>query len=186
MAASHKKGTLIFEFGPFRLDLPEHRLWRDDCLVDIKGKPFTLLVVLVQNSKKLVKKDDLMKLVWPDVFVKDETLAQNIKTLRKALGDSAKSQRYIQTVSGQGYRFEQEVTVREMRRALAVLPFLPFDSKFKDEMLGLGLASAVISRLDSLGIKDLIVRPRSAIIRYNTEERDALAAAREQDADYVL
>ena len=183
MASSRRKGKLIYEFGPFRLDTAEHLLLRDDQPVDITDKAFDLLVVLVQNSGSLMMKDVLMNKVWPDVTVEDATLAQNIRTLRKALGDSADDPRYIETVQKHGYRFKHEVI--EVRRALAVLPFQPIGG-LGDAMLGLGLASAVISRIDSLGIKVLIVRPTSAINHYNTPDQDPLAAASEQDVDYVV
>jgi len=184
MAPTRRKGNLIYEFGPFRLDTTQHLLLCGDQPVDITDKAFELLVVLVQNNGSLVDKEALMNKVWPDVIVEDATLAQNIRTLRKALGDSADEPCYIETVQKHGYRFKHEV--KEVRRTLTVLPFQPISGGLRHTMLGLGLASAVISRLDSLGIKDLIVRPTSAIIRYNTLDQNPLEAAREQDADYVV
>jgi DNA-binding winged helix-turn-helix (wHTH) protein/Tfp pilus assembly protein PilF len=186
MPSSRRQGKHTYEFGPFRLDTAEHLLMRDDQRVNITDKAFDLLVVLVQNSRRLMEKSTLMNEVWGDVSVEESNLTQNIKTLRKALGDNADEPCYIETVPGHGYRFKHPVMVKEMRRAFAVLPFQPLIGEAEDAMLGLGLASAVISRLDSLGIEELVVRPRSAIIRYNIPNQDEFAAAREQDADYVL
>ncbi len=184
MTSSRGHGKLIFEFGPFRLDAAEHLLLRGNRPVSITDKAFALLVVLVQNAGRLMTKGDLMDKVWGDVIVEESTLAQNIKTLRNILGDNARSPRYIKTVKGHGYRFIHPV--KEVRRALAVLPFQPMLGDPKGDMLGLGLAAAVITKLDSLGISDLVVRPRSAIIRYDVPNQDPFAAAHEQDADYVV
>jgi DNA-binding winged helix-turn-helix (wHTH) protein len=63
------------------------------------------LLVLVENSGHIVEKDELMERVWPDVIVEESTLAQNISTLRKALGERSSEQRYIETVPKHGYRF---------------------------------------------------------------------------------
>jgi hypothetical protein len=64
---------------------------------------------LVRNSETVVLKDDLMKSVWPDTFVEESNLTQNIFVLRKTLGDAAGEHRYIVTVPGRGYRFTEKV-----------------------------------------------------------------------------
>jgi tetratricopeptide (TPR) repeat protein len=66
-------------------------------------------VILVDHSERVVLKDDLMKSLWPDTFVEEANLSQNIFVLRKALGESAQDARYIATVPGRGYRFAQKV-----------------------------------------------------------------------------
>jgi TolB-like protein/DNA-binding winged helix-turn-helix (wHTH) protein len=65
--------------------------------------------LLVQNSGHLVLKDDLMKALWPDSFVEEVNLSQNVSMLRKVLGEKAHEQRYITTVPGSGYRFAANV-----------------------------------------------------------------------------
>ena len=99
----------FYQFGPFRID-PNHRLLlRDAKPVPLQPKAFDILVVLLENSEKVVLKDDLLKAVWPDTFVEESNLAQNIFVLRKALGDSVGANRYIITVPGRGYRFAEKV-----------------------------------------------------------------------------
>src|SRR3954469_16814024 len=98
----------LYEFGPFTLDLNKRALLRDNQPVALTPKAFETLVVLVQNKQKVVSKDDLMKSVWPDSFVEESNLSQNIFTLRKALGDS-QQKRYIVTIPGRGYQFSEEV-----------------------------------------------------------------------------
>jgi DNA-binding winged helix-turn-helix (wHTH) protein/tetratricopeptide (TPR) repeat protein len=98
----------LYEFGPFTLDLKKRVLLRENKPVPLTPKVFETLVVLVQNKQQIVSKDDLMKSVWPNTFVEESNLSQNIFTLRKALGDS-QHKRYIVTVPGRGYQFSEDV-----------------------------------------------------------------------------
>jgi eukaryotic-like serine/threonine-protein kinase len=101
----------FYEFGPYRID-PDHRqLTRETKPVPLQPKAFDILLVLVQNSERVVPKDDLMKAVWPGTFVEDSNLAQNISVLRKTLGDTVGENRYVVTVPGRGYRFAEKVQV---------------------------------------------------------------------------
>jgi DNA-binding winged helix-turn-helix (wHTH) protein len=99
----------FFHFGPFRMDLLDHRLLREDEEVVLTPKAFDTLVVLVRNSGRIVTKRDLLKDVWPETFVTEATVAQNIFTLRKALGGN-EGDPYIQTIPKRGYRFVAGVT----------------------------------------------------------------------------
>ena len=101
----------LYEFGPFRLNPQKRLLLREDEPVPLSPKAFDTLLVLIENSGKVVLKDDLMKAVWPGSFVEEANLSQNIFTLRKALGDSPEQRRYIATVPGQGYQFTETVRV---------------------------------------------------------------------------
>ena len=104
-----KEAKRFYEFGPFRVDPDKRLLLRDSQPVPLQPKAFETLLVLVQHSEKVVLKDDLMKSVWPDTFVEESNLAQNIFVLRKTLGDSVGEHRYIVTVPGRGYRFTEKV-----------------------------------------------------------------------------
>ncbi len=77
----------LLEFGPFRLDTVERMLLRNGERVPLTPKVFETLVALVEYRGHLIEKDKLMKLVWPDSFVEEANLTNNISTLRKALGD---------------------------------------------------------------------------------------------------
>src|SRR5215467_9076464 len=90
-----------YEFGAFRLDPTERILLRGSEPVALTPKVFDTLVLLVENSGRLVTKDDFMRQVWADAFVEDATLVQSISQLRKALGDPE----IIETVPKKGYRF---------------------------------------------------------------------------------
>jgi DNA-binding winged helix-turn-helix (wHTH) protein/Tol biopolymer transport system component len=104
----------LYEFGPFRLDPQRRLLLCANEPVALTPKAIETLIVLVQNRQRVVSKDELMKLLWPNSFVEESNLSQNIFVLRKALGDSTQERRYILTVPGRGYQFTE--TVREIGR----------------------------------------------------------------------
>lgn len=88
----------LYEFGPFRLDPAERLLTHGGRAVTLTHKAFDTLVVLVEYAGHLLEKDELLKRVWPDTFVEESNLAQNIRALRRALGDDHDEPRYIETV----------------------------------------------------------------------------------------
>ena len=94
-----------YEFGPFKLICVERRLLRDGRPVTMTNKAFDTLLALVGRSGHLVKKSELFDAVWKDSCVEEGNLAVTISMLRKALGDSPKDQKYIQTITKRGYRF---------------------------------------------------------------------------------
>ena len=108
------ESKVLYEFGPFRLDPDKQALLREDQPVPITPKAFETLLILVRHSREVVTKDELMKAVWPDAFVEEQNLSQNIFTIRRALGETPEDRRYIVTVPGRGYRFAAQVrTLRE-------------------------------------------------------------------------
>lgn len=98
-----------FEFGPFRMDPTGRSLERDGEPVIVSPKAFDTLLALVENHGHAVKKDELIRAVWPDTFVEENNLNQYISVLRKALGENGDGQRYIETIPRWGYRFVGEV-----------------------------------------------------------------------------
>ena len=95
----------LYEFGRFRIDTAERILLRDLEIVPLTPKVFDILLTLVESSGQVVSKDGLMKRVWPDSFVEEGNLTQNISLLRKALGEGQNGRQYIETVARRGYRF---------------------------------------------------------------------------------
>jgi eukaryotic-like serine/threonine-protein kinase len=100
---------VLYEFGPFQVDPTKQVLLRENQPVAITPKVFETLLILVRHSRDVVTKDDLIKGVWPDSFVEESNLSQNIFVLRKTLGDTPEDRRYIATIPGRGYRFVAEV-----------------------------------------------------------------------------
>ncbi len=102
----------FYEFGRFRLKANERVLLRGDDFVPLTPKAFDILLALLENDGRIVRKDDLMKRVWPDTFVEEGNLTQNVSLLRKALGESASGPQFIETVPRRGYRFVAPVSRR--------------------------------------------------------------------------
>ena len=99
----------FYRFGEFTLDADQRVLLREAKPVPLTPKAFNTLLMLVENSGRIVGKEELMSRLWPDTFVEDANLTFNVQQLRKSLGDSARRPRYIETVARRGYRFIAEV-----------------------------------------------------------------------------
>jgi DNA-binding winged helix-turn-helix (wHTH) protein len=82
---------------------------RDGKSVPLTPKAFEILLVLVRNPGRVLKKEELLEEVWPDAYVDENNLPRNISSLRKALGEGPAEHKYIVTLPGQGYRFVAEV-----------------------------------------------------------------------------
>jgi TolB-like protein/DNA-binding winged helix-turn-helix (wHTH) protein/Tfp pilus assembly protein PilF len=100
-------------FGVFELDLRSGELRKHGLLLRLQEQPFQVLTMLVENSGELVTREDLQKKLWPaNTFVDfDHGLNKAINKIRDALGDSAESPRFVETVARRGYRFLAEVRV---------------------------------------------------------------------------
>jgi Tol biopolymer transport system component/DNA-binding winged helix-turn-helix (wHTH) protein len=103
----------LYEFGPYRLDASGRQLWRGAEAVRLTPKELDTLSALLRGAGRLMSKEELLKEIWPDTFVGEATLAQNVFTLRRALGEAEGAKSYIETVPRRGYRFA--AAVREVR-----------------------------------------------------------------------
>jgi Tol biopolymer transport system component/DNA-binding winged helix-turn-helix (wHTH) protein len=101
----------LYEFGPYVIDARSRILLKDGTTVRLTPKAFDTLFVLVQHASQVVEKEQLLKEVWPDIFVEEGSLSHNIHGLRKALGDDSSEPRYIETIPKRGYRFVASVKV---------------------------------------------------------------------------
>lgn len=100
----------VYEFGDFRLDVRERRLLRDGHAIPLATKVFETLRILLERSGRLITKDELMRRLWPDTVVEENNLNHNISVLRRALGEQATGESFIETVPRVGYRFAAAVT----------------------------------------------------------------------------
>lgn len=148
--------------------------------VTLTPKALEALVMLVQKQGRLVEKEDLMAALWPDTFVEEANLAHHIWRLRRALNDK-KRESYIETIPKRGYRFVASVSKRE--GSLAVLPFQSL-TELADPALQVGMADGIISRLSNL--RELTVRPTSAVLKYTGNLEDLSAIGRELQVDSIL
>lgn len=127
-------------FGPYVLDAGERRLTRDGTPVELTGRYFDALWLLVRDGGRLVTKERFFEEVWHGAPVTDEALTQCVRTLRRALGDKAVAPRYIQTVPKHGYRFIGAV---EAVAGPAPLATPRADRTAWSRVLGGGLAGAM-------------------------------------------
>lgn len=94
-----------FRFERFQLDVGDRQLRRDGATVELNGRYFDALVLLVREQGRLVSKERFHDEIWRGIPVTDEALTQCIRTLRRQLGDDAGRPRFIETVPKHGYRF---------------------------------------------------------------------------------
>jgi DNA-binding winged helix-turn-helix (wHTH) protein/TolB-like protein len=93
-----------YKLGPFVLDPQQKILTRDGEIVRLVPKAFEILVCLVRNANRVVRKEDLIRDVWPDSFVEDANLTVHISTLRKVLNGESPQLTTIETLPKVGYR----------------------------------------------------------------------------------
>src|SRR5580704_6280305 len=111
----------IFKFGEFQIDARARTLRREQATVTLNRRAFDVLLYLVQNPAKVLTRDELLKNVWPDTFVDENSLAQSISVLRRALEEKPGDNNYIVTLPGRGYQFVAPVEV-VLPENLALLP----------------------------------------------------------------
>jgi DNA-binding winged helix-turn-helix (wHTH) protein/tetratricopeptide (TPR) repeat protein len=200
----------IFEFGPFRLEVGARRLLRNGQPVPLKAKLFDLLSILVQNHRKIVTKAELMKKLWPDVFVEESNLTVSISLLRRILDDRNGPRQYIETVSRRGYRFIARVkdlqsensgvvvesftetspratssgNLKAYVNSLAVLPFVNETDNQKLEYLLEGVTESIVVRLSQL--HGLRVLRHNTALRSKSENLYTQVVGRELNAQAVL
>ena len=101
--------TVDYHFGPYRFDGRLRRLYKDGEPIVLTPKAVDTLVALMERAGRVVEKDELLSAVWGETFVGEETLAQNISTLRRVLADDPSRPLFIATVPRRGYRFVASV-----------------------------------------------------------------------------
>jgi len=95
----------IFQFGEYQVDTVSRSVKRGQTALALNRRAFDVLLYLVRNPGRVLTKEELLRNVWPDAFVDDNSLTQSISVLRKALAEKPGEGSYILTVSGRGYQF---------------------------------------------------------------------------------
>src|SRR5205085_450283 len=259
-----KQVAYFYDFGPFRLDVAERLLMRNTEVVSLTPKVFDTLLVLVEAGGHLVEKGELLSTLWPDSYVEESSLAQNISLLRKALGEGPGEHQFIQTVPKRGYRFIADVrkvpsngtneqvlherthtqilieevddrtdephtaiNIKPLRfpaaraqswrryvllacavlimtaagayylhmrarnntgaaqiKSIAVLPFKTIGAQETDEQLGLGMADAIIIKLETL--QQPVTLPTSSVFKFTERGQDPFSVGRQLGVDAIL
>ena len=187
----------FFEFGPFQAFPDDGVLLHDGELVPLKPKVFDTLLVFVQNSGRVLTKDELMSAIWPDCFVDDVSLTQNIFLLRRSLEEIPGQLKYIETIPKRGYRFlasvidnyteliqSPQAAVSGEIKSIAVLPFNALGGCGDDELLGLGMADALITKLSN--VRKITTRSTSSVLRYCGGQQDPMRIGLDLRVDLVL
>ena len=189
--------AMIYRFDEFELDLATMELRAGGKAVGVEPQVFALLALLVGNSERLVSKDEIIEKVWDGRVVSDAAVASRVKSARQALGDDGKSQKFIRTIHGQGYRFvaaarasrsEAVISITESgssgeelssmlhqleriaRPSLAVLPFRMIGGDERHAALASALPDELIADLARL--QWLFVTARGSSFRLRPDETD--------------
>ena len=98
-------------FADFELDGDTFELRRGGGPVPLEPQVLEVLLLLAEHRDRLVTKEELLDRVWGDRFVSESALTSRIKAVRRALGDDGRTQGFVKTVHGRGYRFVADVEV---------------------------------------------------------------------------
>jgi adenylate cyclase len=194
-----------FRFAEYTLDVLRGSLRTADREVELRPKSFEVLCYLVENAGRVVTKEELIKAVWPDVVVTEESLTRCVSDVRNAIGDGA--QAMIKTVPRRGYRFAAPVlqldatpaatrvpqiqagAAREFgplrdRPSIAVLPFVNLSGDAQQEYFSDGITEDIITELSRFS--ELLVIARNSTFQHKGKSLDIRQIGRELGARYVM
>lgn len=161
---------------------PAGRLIEDGHAIPLGSKAGEILRILLNADGAVVRKEELLAAVWPNIAVEENALQVHISALRRALGEAAGR---LVTVRGLGYRLEPGDGRGDLhKRSVAILPFLNLTSQPGVDDLVEGLAEELIGTLSQE--TGLAISGRTAMSRLNNRERDVRAIARELGVAFVL
>ena len=170
-----RTSALRYEFGKFGLDPEERLLLHEGNSLSLAPKVFETLHLLVQHSGHVLGKEELLEKIWPDSFVEETNLAQNISILRKVLNEGKGATKFIETVPKIGYRFvapvnvipkeSGEIIIRERTRARIVV------EEDDDEIPSYPVTNVQVIDLPSSHVKVLKPAPVPLLLRNPIETK---------------
>ena len=195
------------QFQSFVLDLDRFSLYGPSGRLDLRPKSFEVLRYLAEHASRLVTKDELIKAVWPDVAVTDESLTRCISDVRHVLGDE--SQSIIKTIQRRGYRFDAATIASDgttapprvvpellqapqrtaqphsdSRPSIAVLPFTNMSGDPEQEYFSDGITEDIITDLSK--ISGLLVVARNMTFAYKGEPVKIQQLSQDLNVKFVL
>jgi DNA-binding winged helix-turn-helix (wHTH) protein len=204
--SSNPKG---YRFGVFEVDLLAREVRRNGRRIKLQDQPFRVLALLLESHPNMVAREDLRKRLWDeDTFVEfDHGVSNAISRIREALGDSAESSRFIETLPKRGYRFVAPIEridenlaalsrankahfrtvslpLGDGRRTVAVVPLRLGASVPEDRFLSVALAETIANRLASA--PNLVVRPTASVMKYAVKGADWTQIARALNVELVV
>jgi len=186
---------MSYRFGDWELDTELYELRRGGTPAKVEPRVFDLLHFLVRNAGRVVSRDEIVEAVWDGRIVSEATISTCLKAARQALGDDGRTQRFIKTVHGRGFRFVGEVAAAPVpagtpakppatgRPVLAVLPFDNLSAEV-DEYFADGLTEDIITNLARF--RELQVVARTATFPLKGQPIDLARVAEELGASYVV
>lgn len=193
---------MIYRFGNFELDVARMELREAGRPVAVEPQVFALLRLLVEKRDRMVTRDEIIREIWDGRIVSDSAVTSRIKSLRQALGDDGKAQRYVRTLHGQGFRFIGEVTTdstiivspspeapaepaqASSRPSIAVLPFRTLAPGERATGIADALPHDLITELSRLHW--LFVIARGSSFRFRDPDTDIGAVRDALKVRYVL
>jgi Tol biopolymer transport system component/DNA-binding winged helix-turn-helix (wHTH) protein len=94
-----------FVFGPFTLNVPARKLWRETQEIALPSRAFDALAYLIHHRDRPIDKDELIRAVWGGAFVSDDSLVHCVSVVRRALQDDTERPRFVATLPRRGYQF---------------------------------------------------------------------------------
>src|SRR2546425_11971122 len=177
----------MVHFGEFELDTAARELYRQGTKLKLQDQPLQILQILLRRPGEIVTREELRQKIWlSDTFVDfDHGLYNAIKRLREALGDSAETPRFVETLSRRGYRFIGKIECDAPRmRSLAVLPLENLSHDPQQEYFAEGLTEALITTLAKVG--ELRVVSRTSAMLYKGIRKPLREIARELEVDAIV
>jgi TolB-like protein/Flp pilus assembly protein TadD len=195
---------MIYRFDSFELDTARIELRDGGRIVSVEPQVFALLRLLVEKGDRMVPREEIINEIWDGRFVSDSAVTSRIKSLRHALGDDGKTQRYVRTIHGQGFRFVGTVTVEShvgigrvaaaaieieppqpsSRPSIAVLPFRPISVDKSAMGIAQALPHDLITELSRLHW--LFVIARGSTFRFSAPDTDIRTVRDTLNVRYVL
>ena len=196
---------MVYKFDKFELDTVRFELRHSGTPLPIEPQVFVLLQLLISNPGRMITKDEIFDHVWQGRIVSEAALSSRIRSARKAIGDSGKTQHFIKTVHGSGFRFEGEVEVagekqpsraeetakaetsdkKSMARpTVAVMPFLNLSGEQDQEYFSDAITSDIISALSKH--RWLEVTARNTTFGFKGTKLGAKQLGKELDVGYLV
>ncbi len=197
---------MIYRFENFELDIDRYELRENGVPVAIQPQVFSLLALLVSNSDRMISKEEMIEKIWNGRIISEAAISSRVKSVRQALGDDGKAQRFIRTVHGRGFRFVGELdTAKEAARenldeispstdmtgesavsrpAIAVLPFLNLSGDADQEYFSDAITQDIITNLSKYRWLDVASRNKS--FSYRGQSVDIRQLADDLGVSYIV
>lgn len=175
-----------YKFGDFYLETNSRSLFNQSKLNRLSPRAFKILLLLITKQGEAVGKNEIIDTVWADSFVEENNLAVHISALRRVLGENISGTKYIETISGYGYRFlpaveevdtdifsalrQNQSSENAEPRSLAILPFANKTGSVEFDYLSEGITEGLIMNLSQLS--QLKVIAHSAVSHYKEQAAD--------------